>query len=47
MDDEIETIELDITDAEFLALAKAAHALDMTLNCYINQILRDYIESLT
>lgn len=42
----METIELDITDEEFLILAKQAHELDITFNQYINKILKDYIDSL-
>lgn len=40
-----ETIEIDLSDAEFIALAKAAHEQDITLNQYINNILKSYIDS--
>lgn len=39
-----EIVEVQLTDAEFNALAKAAHELDITLNQFINQILRDKLE---
>jgi hypothetical protein len=43
--EEQDTVELDITDEEFIALAKEAHMQDLTFNQYINQILKSYIES--
>lgn len=45
--EEQETIELDISDEEFLVLAKQAHDQDVTFNQYINKILKDYLESLS
>ena len=38
-------IEIDLTDEEFITLAKEAHMLDLTFNQYITQILKKYIES--
>jgi predicted HicB family RNase H-like nuclease len=46
MEDQESTIELDITDEEFINLAKEAHMQDLTLNQYINNILKNYIETL-
>jgi hypothetical protein len=40
-------IELNLTDEEFINLAKEAHMQDLTLNQYINNILKNYIETLT
>ena len=40
----METIELDISDDDFLALAKIAHEKDITFNKLINDILRRKIE---
>ena len=37
-------VELNLTDAEFIALAKEAHMQDLTLNQYINKILKEYID---
>jgi predicted HicB family RNase H-like nuclease len=37
-------VELTLTDAEFIALAKEAHMQDLTLNQYINKILKEYID---
>lgn len=42
--DNRETIELDITDEEFLHIAKAAHMLDITFNEFIEQAVREAIE---
>ena len=40
------TVELNLTDEEFINLAKEAHMQDLTLNQYINNILKSYIDSL-
>ena len=39
-----ETIDIELTDEEFLALAKEAHNLDITFNQYISKTMRDMIE---
>ena len=38
------TVELNLTNEEFIALAKEAHMQDLTLNQYINKILKEYID---
>ena len=43
--DNREMIELDITDEEFLHIAKAAHMLDITFNEFIEQAVREVIEA--
>ena len=43
--EEQDTVELDITDEQFMLLAKEAHMQDITFNQYVNQILKSYIES--
>lgn len=40
------TIELDLTDEEFMFLAKEAHMQDITFNKYIEQILTAYMKTL-
>jgi predicted HicB family RNase H-like nuclease len=42
-----DTVEITLTDEEFCNLAKKAHMQDLTLNQYINNILKNYIESFT
>jgi len=41
-----EEIQIELSDEEFLALAKIAHEKDITLNELCNQILREQIEKL-
>jgi len=41
--DVMETIELDLTDSEFLELAKLAHSQDVTFNQLVNNILSDAV----
>ena len=36
-------IEIDLTDEEFMMLAKEAHRLDITFNALCNKYLEDYI----
>lgn len=43
MNDNRKEIELELTDAEFLALARMAHEADITFNQMCEQILQDYI----
>jgi hypothetical protein len=43
---EEETIQIDITDRQFLVLAKAAHEKNITFNLYVNQVLKEYIDKL-
>lgn len=38
------TVELNLTNEEFIAIAKEAHMQDLTLNQYINKILKEYID---
>lgn len=45
-DSTYETIELNLTDEEFLVLAKLAHERDITFNQLVNDILRDIISDL-
>lgn len=40
----MEPIDLELTDEEFLALAKEAHYKNITFNEYVNLILRGYIQ---
>lgn len=40
----MENIEVDLTDQEFLQLAKRAHELDITINQLVNNILLQHIE---
>lgn len=40
----MEPIDLELTDEEFLALAKEAQYKDITFNEYINYILKEYIQ---
>ena len=37
-------IQLDLTDAELLALFKLAHQADMTFNNFVENVLREYLE---
>jgi hypothetical protein len=41
-----ETIEVDLTDEEFLHLAKCAHEQDITLNQLVNSILLQHLEDI-
>jgi len=41
--DVMETIELDLTDSEFLELAKLAHNQDVTFNQLVNNMLADAV----
>lgn len=43
---EMETIQVDLTDEEFLHIAKCAHELDITINQMVNKILEEYLEEL-
>ena len=43
---EEETIQIDITDHQFLVLAKAAYEKNITFNQHVNQILKEYIDKL-
>lgn len=40
----METIEVDITDDDFLFLAKLAHKKDITFNQLINELLKEKLE---
>ena len=44
MSEEYEEIELDIPDDVLLKLALEAHRLDMKLNDYILQVVKEFIE---
>lgn len=47
MDNEnFETISLDLTDEEFIFLAKGAHEADMTFNDFINKLLLEHIKEI-
>lgn len=41
--DNREVISVDITDEEFLVLAKAAHAEDLTFNHYVEKLLWEVV----
>lgn len=40
------TYQVPMTDAQFLFLAKAAHAEDMTFNTYVANVIRQFCEDL-
>ena len=42
--EDVELVEIEISDDNFLILAKMAHDEDITLNQLINKILRKYLE---
>lgn len=46
MSDNMEEIEVDLTDAEFLKVAKMAHERDITFNEMVNRILEWYLSEL-
>jgi hypothetical protein len=46
MNQNMETIEVDLTDEEFLGLAKCAHEQDITLNQLVNKILLQHIKEI-
>jgi len=39
-------IQLDLSDAELLALFKLAHEKDMTFNNFVEHVLREYLEQM-
>jgi len=39
-------IQLDLSDAELLALFKLAHQADMTFNNFVEHVLREYLEQM-
>jgi len=43
---ETETIQVDLTDEEFLHIAKQAHELDITFNQMVIKILEQYLEEI-
>jgi hypothetical protein len=44
-DDADNTVQIELTDEEFLVLAKMAHSQDITFNELVNKALADYLES--
>jgi len=42
----METIEVDLTDEEFLHLARHAHEQDITLNQLVNNILLQHLQEI-
>ena len=42
----METVEVDLTDEEFLHIARRAHELDITFNQLVAKILEEHIEEL-
>jgi len=42
----MENIEVDLTDEEFLHIAKCAHELDITFNQMVNKILLEQLNRL-
>jgi len=43
---EMETVEVDLTDEEFLQIARRAHELDITFNQMVAKILEEYMGEL-
>jgi len=43
---EMETVQVDLTDEEFLHIAKLAHEQDITFNQMVAKILEEHIEEL-
>ena len=43
----METIEVELTDSEFLFLARRAHDLDITFNQLVNKILLEHMQKET
>lgn len=43
---EMETIQVDLTDEEFLHIAKLAHEQDITFNQMVAKILEEHLEEL-
>lgn len=43
---EMETVEVNLTDEEFLHIAKLAHELDITFNQMVAKIIEEHIEEL-
>jgi hypothetical protein len=43
---EMETVEVDLTDEEFLHIARLAHEQDITFNQMVAKILEQHIEEL-
>lgn len=43
---EMETVQVDLTDEEFLHIAKRAHEQDITFNQMVAKILEEYMEEL-
>ena len=43
---EMKTVEVDLTDEEFLHIARLAHELDITFNQMVSKILEEHIEEL-
>ena len=43
---EMETVQVELTDEEFLHIAKRAHELDITFNQMVSKILEEYMEEL-
>ena len=43
---ETETIQVDLTDEEFLHIAKQAHELDITFNQMVIKILEQHLEEI-
>ena len=41
-----ENIEIDLTDEQFIFLAKMAHEKDITFNKLCNDMLREYIDKI-
>jgi len=44
--DNMETVEVDLTDEEFLHIAKRAHEQDITFNQMVSKILEEHLEEL-
>jgi hypothetical protein len=46
MMDDRETIQIDLSDEEFLYVAKRAHERDITFNAMLEEIIKNYMNSL-
>jgi uncharacterized protein (DUF1778 family) len=42
--DNNETIEIDLSDAEIALIARAAHAQDITINQFMNNVIKDELD---
>jgi len=43
-DEKTEVVEIDISDKDFLIMAKIAHEKDITFNQYVNQVMKEFLD---